>query len=457
MTMKRIILLLMLLSCVKMAISQQDNLQELLRRKQFQQVINLANQLQPTDAANPQTMYLTGQAYEGLMKYRDAYQVYQRCLSIDSTQTEFLNAAARMAAQLGKLDDAEAYFLKIWTMDTTDFNANIQLAQFYTQVGKDGQALEFYWDLLENDRDNPAILRAIGDCCTRMNDKFTACDAYWFAFQNNKENAVLASTLINALLAFDNRIDAALEVCDTALYYHPENRKLWQNKGAIFYIAKRYNEADSIFTWLLAQGDTSFYTCKYGGYSKLGMGKTMDAIELLENAYSKDSTAIDVCLFLGSALGKTYDRKMAYKLFDRADSLMQPNPNYVRLLRQFRGDTYVRDGLIPEAYQIWLVNKDINLLDGIRQQIGQLDWSKTTANDIRARCLFINVLVAEERAGFQNDDPTLKYARNQLEQANYEMYTQKMKSHPMISPDNQKSTITAERLTALIQQLPKME
>ncbi|MDR2234245.1 MAG: hypothetical protein LBE56_14120 [Tannerella sp.] len=455
--MKRFILLLVLLTFAKAAISQQVDLQELLKREQYRQVISTANELQPADLADSQTMYLIGQAYEGLMKYRDAYRVYQRCLSIDSTQTVFLNAAARMAAQLGKLDDAEAYFLKIRTADTTDFNANIHLAQFYTQIGKDAQALEYYWDLLENDRDNPAILRAIGDCCTRMNDKVTACDAYWFAFQNNKENAALASTLINALLAFDGRIDAALEVCDTALFYNPGNNRLWQNKGTTFYFAKKYVEADSIFTKLLAEGDTSFYTYKYGGYSRLGMGKIMAAIELLEKAYSQDSTAVDLCLFLGSALGKTYDRKEAFKLFDRADSLMQPNENYVRLLRQFRGDTYVRDGRIPDAYRIWLESKDITLLDNIWQRIGHLDWSKVTDNEARARCLFINVLVAEERAGFQPDDQTLKYARNQLEQANYEMYQKKMKSHSMIAPDNQKSTITSERLEALIQLLPKME
>lgn len=41
---------------------------------------------------------LMGQAYEGMLKYKDAYRCYQRCLSVDTLNIDVLNAVARTTA-----------------------------------------------------------------------------------------------------------------------------------------------------------------------------------------------------------------------------------------------------------------------------------------------------------------------------------------------------------------------
>ena len=461
--MRKIFFLFVLLSCPWMAKSQQENLQDLLNRKQYNQIISFAAQFAAADSSDFQTMYLTGQAYEGLLKYRDAYRYYQHCLTIDSTQTELLYTAARVAANLGMANDAEAYFLKIWASDTTDFYANYQLARFYAQIGNDGKAIEYYEYLLEQDSDNPALLRAIGDCFYRLNQRFDAAEAYWFAFQNNRENAGLASTLVNSLLPlpYEDTFDKALEVCDTALFYNPGNWKLLQNRGTVFFTAKRYAEADSVFSMLLVLGDSSYYNLKYGGFSKYYAGQYMNAIEPLEKAYIEDETAADVCLFLGSVLGRTGERKRAYELFDQVEELLQPNPAFINLLMEFKGSTFYRDSRYREAsallYPLWEKTNRSDLLSNIWYCHGNTEVSKLSNDHERARSMFVNVLFATEWTNRKNDNQinsvTVNNVRSQLEQFRNEMFFRSMNTHPMIAPDNKKSTITAERLLELIQKL----
>ena len=473
--MRRSIYLLFALSVSLVVLSQTENLYELLNRKQYNRIVFLSDQLQVADSSDFQTMFIIGQAYEGLMKYHDAYRFYQHCLSIDSTQIELLNATARMAANLGKIDDAETYYLKVWASDTTDFYANIQLARFYSQIGNDEKAIDYYEYLLDFDPDNPGLLRTVGDCYYRLDEKYAAAEAYWFAFQNNKGNAGLALTLINTVLPFKNENNGllpsltdnglpirdgheiALEVCDTALIYNPGNKRLIQSKGTALFMAKRYQEADSIFMWLLAQGDSSYYNIKYGGCSKYYLGRNMEAADLLDIVFKEDSTAVDVCLLLGHALGRSYDRRRALQLFDRVEVLMQPAQAYVDLLVQFRADVYIFEGRLAEAYQLWLTYKRRDILSNMYNRIGNITLSRTEDEDMRARCMFINVLVATERANYPANERILTYVRAQLERFKEEMFFRSMKEYPMIAPNNTKSTITAERLEALIQQLPKGE
>ena len=462
--MKKFFLISLLLSFSWIAKSQQDHLQELLGRKQYNQIVSYATQLQDVDSADFQTMYLIGQAYEGLLKYNDAFRLYQHCLLIDSTQVELLYTTARVAANLGRMADAESYFLKIWESDTTDFYANYQLARFYVQSDNDEKAIEYYEYLLEHDPDNAILLKAVGDCYYRLDDKFSAAEAYWYAFQNNKNNAGLASALINTLLplSIENVAEQVLEICDTALLYNPENKKIIQHKGTAFFMGKRYTEADSIFSFLLAEGDSSYYNLKYGGFSKFYAEKYLDSIELLEASYNEDDTAADVCLFLGAAFGRTYDRKRAYELFDRTEELIQPNPAYLNLLTEFRGTTYFSDNRCREGsvllYPLWEQSKRSDLLQRIWNCYGNADVSKLSNDDERARSMFVNVLMATVLSNSNNisqlNPSIVSFIRTQLEKFRTEMFFRSMKEYPMIAPDNKKSTVSIERLQELIQQLP---
>ena len=107
----------------------------------------------------------------------------------------------------------------------------------------------------------------------------------------------------------------ALQVCDTALFYNPDNSQIRQSKGMALYMTKDYKQADSVYTDLLADGDSSFLNLKYAGAARYMSGHALDGVELLEKAYEIDSTDVETVMLYGASLGKTYDRKRAYELF----------------------------------------------------------------------------------------------------------------------------------------------
>jgi hypothetical protein len=128
---------------------------------------------------------------------------------------------------------------------------------------------------------------------------------------------------------------------------------------------------------------------------------------------------------------------------------------------EFRGSTYYRDGRYREAsallYPLWENSKRFDLLNNIWYCHANKEVSKLSNDDERARSMFVNVLFATELVARKNEyqiNPSIVDAiRTQLEQFRDEMFFRSMTEHPMIAPDNKKSTITAERLLELIQKL----
>lgn len=455
--MKNLILLSIICCFTWSAHAQHSDLQTLINQKRYQEVIKQVAGMNRPDSSDIQTLYIIGQAYEGMLKYKEAYQYYRHCLSLDTTRIDLLNTMARTAAYIGKAREAELYFHKVLKQDSTDFYANYQLARLYMQAGQYTGAMDRFLYLLEQDPGNSVLLRNMGDCCSRTDDLIHASTYYTKAFQNNKENAVLVSTLVNTLLLIQDP-ETALTICDTALIYNPYNRVLLQSKAIVLFTLKKYTQSNELYTTLMAEGDSTYKTIKFGAISRYYAGKYMDSIEPLELAFQKDTTSVEVCLFLGSALGRTYDRKRAFELFDYAEKLMQPAPLLVNMLKQFKAETFARDGQLKKAstlyYELWNSNKRPTYLDQIWRLYIISDLPKTTDEEIRQRSLFINTLIASEYLK-ENKGKTIQYhVRKQLEQFHEDMFFRALREHVMLAPDDKKTTITLEKLNEIIQELP---
>ena len=439
---------------------QVDSLQELLNKKEYAKMIILAANLTAEDSTSYNVMYALGQAYDGMLRYKAAYNYYDICYRMDTTNVDILNILARSAINIGKAEDAERFFLKVLEADTLSFYANNQLAGFYYQSGEYDKALSIYKRLLDIDEENPALLTAIGNCYTRMEMPLYAISNYLQAFNHTPENVPLASTLINSILNVGKEhFEIALEVCDTALYYNPNNRRLLQNKGMALYANERYKEADTIYTKLMAAGDSTYNTLKYGGLSRFHVGQFVNAIEPLEIAYLMDTTSVDVCLYLGSTLGQTYDRKRAFVLYDKAEKMMNP-PAYKLLLGSFRADTYRRDGETKIAYQLYYrlwkeFPKRMDILSQIYMMNDRypFDYDQPEAQQI---ALFIQVIFTKALSDLQREDNDyfLYTMRVRLQKVYDEMIFREVNSLPMLAPDGEKRSITMEELRTLIGKLP---
>lgn len=443
---------------------QKTVLQDLLNRKQFSAVIQYTDSLTKADSLDYSNMSVIGQAYEGLLKYKNAYQCFLQCLSLDTTNVDALNAVARMAINLGKATEAEHSYRKVLAIDSANFYANYQLGRLYYQLGDYEKAVEQYNILRDQEPDevNPTIHRNLGDCYTKMNALEAAAICYFLAYNANREHAGLADVLINTMLRMGgNTVKDALAICDTALYYNPNNRQLKRNKGMALYMLKAYQRADTLYADLLAEGDSSFLTLKYGGAARFQAGRPMDAIEPLELAYVKDTTDVETCLLLGASFGKTFDRKRAYQLFDQAEENMKPKKYLTDLLLSYRGETMWRDGRMREAevlfYEVWKKDPSrIDLLNRISSRYSNWDQSRYSNDEERQRALFIKRLYLTETLNGDKPAKGLFLYRPFLESMYEDAFFRSVAELTMLAPDGKKQKLSVIDLRALINRLPEM-
>jgi len=463
---KRLLLIPLFAICCFVLSAQHAEWRDYIENKQFEKVISAAGELQPTDSTDYSKLYLIGQAYEGLLKYKEAYNCYRQCYLLDSTHIDMLNTLARIAAGLGKMQEAERYYQRVLESDSTNFYANYQLARLYVSLERYTQGLYYFGLLLENDSTNAIILRAIGDCFKSLGFLESALEYYREAYYANIENASLASLLINTLLTLNNPMEndyssEALVICDTALLYNPGHKTLRQNKAMTYYVKNEFVKSDSMYTSLLEDKDSSYITLKYCGCARYYARKWFDAIEPFELAFDIDPTALDVCILLGSALGKTYDPAQAAQLFNKAESLMEPNPYWNEKLMQFRAELYVKTGERNKGaelyYQLWKneekLEKQLPWLQLIQRSYFLED---KMSDEDRQRCLFINYLYASELLKSRKSSEMtreLSYLHTVLKKFEEEMFFRSVTSLPMISPDNKKNTLTIEKLKELTKKL----
>lgn len=449
--------------CITGFSQKKPDLQQLVNKKKFEEVIKYAEKLSAADSSNFDTMFAIGQAYEGMLKYKPAYNYYKFCLAKDTTNADVLNATARIAANIGKVDEAFANYYRVIRQDSTNFYANYQLARLYYQTEQYEAAIFNYQRLIEQDKESSILWINMGDSYAKsdqMGAEAFSLFCYKCAFQLNPENAAYGNLLINTMLRTENKrtLIEAISVCDTALYYNPKNKKLLQCQGMTFYMNKQYAKADSVFTGLLLEKDSSFVNMKYAGVSRYRDGMFTNCIDLLEKTLLIDTTAVDVNLLLGSALGKTFDRKRAYVLFDKAEKHMQPEKEYQLQLAIFRGETYSADGnrdvAIKQYFKAYKINPNRKEL---LQKISNYYWAKNMEDykgDDASKALFIKLTVVDAFSKDKENQQYLTHMKPQLKMFQEDMFFRGLKSYPLISPEGKKSSVTAEKLSEIINSIP---
>jgi hypothetical protein len=197
--------------------------------------------------------------------------------------------------------------------------------------------------------------------------------------------------------------------------------------------------------------------------TNLGKGmqaeRYFDAVEVLEPAYVRDTTSIDITLFLGASLGKTYDRKRAYTLFSQAEQLLQPDSGKMLLLNTFRADLLGRDWRKNEAaaiyYQLWHdYPRRIDFLCEIAMLYYISSANEYKDETVRQRGLFGLVAYVREHIKAERDVKRLTRFHHFLNSFIEYAFFRDEKELPMIAPDGKKSKITVDELRELISQIP---
>jgi len=405
------------------------------------------------------------QAYEGLLKHREAYTYYSRWLSRDSANVDALSATARMALQLGRIQEGENLYLRAYAIDSTNFNVGLQLAKLNYQLKYFEKALNYYDVLLMQDTTNVSLLVSVGDCLKEMG-YLSAVNFYEEAVELNKENVSLAITLINTMLDFrqyappDVYVPRSMTVCDTALVYNPGNISLLRSKGVIHFLMKEYYACDSIMSGLIAAGDSTLLNFRYVSHAKYNQNLYFPAIPYMEYFYKIDTTNVEAAMLLGISLGRTYDRKRALSLFDHVEKLLQPAEAELYQLALQRGIVYQADRNFPAAASNYWLAAGLSEKNRIAT-LGSLVslYPLYNARQIEeaspeqyARALFAYVAylrAVREAPSKSGNDQNVATCQNRLSLFLEDMFFKNVDRLQMILPDGKKEWITREELEQL--------
>ncbi len=442
--------------------SLEDSLNVYLNKKQFRQAIALGSRLMQNDQPiSPQSIYSLGQAYEGIMRYREAAALYNKVYEQDSLNTEYIYAKARVANNMGEFDNAEMLYQRIVREDSTDFFANNQLYYLYIQKKDYNSARDHLSRLLQADEENHVLWRRMGDFYSEQQLYGNAYLYYITAMNRNKNDWQAAHSLINSLLHLgEEEIKYALVVCDTAQLYNPDNIYLKRDRANIHYVLKEFEVADSLYSILIEEGDSTYQVVKYLGAARFNSKKYFQSIEPLELAHTIDSLSIEVNLLLGAALGKTYDSQMGLTLLHRVDSLLRPNPAIVMLSDQYKAEIMMKRKETEELgitlyYDIY--KKDSSRLDIIYALTSSYlsgTAFKNGDNISKQKGLFLISLTAERIVKTKNQSSeTLNIFIKALQPYLEEMFFTGHDTYPTLSPDGKKGSISIKKINLLIKQL----
>jgi len=423
----------------------------------------------PAFGQNPiDSAYLKGAACEQLQQYRKAYHYYSEWLSSDSLNTAALNATARTALFLGRVKEAEALYLKSLDLDSANYYAGLQLAKLYFQNQNYLQSLNYYEWLLKRDSTNISFLKGAGDCISNMGADPTAMDFYSAAVDLNPENASLAITLINTILRIHQMqpdtdwLCLAMDACDTALFYNPAHPELERAKGVIYFLDDNYPAADSVFSALLARGDSSAAILRYAGLTKYRRNQCLDALPLFEKLHKLEPTDIDIILKLGDCLSRDYENEKALQFFDKAEKLMYPSDEEKYNLSLMRANTYARSydsknaqKYYWDAYKLSSKNKRAMLLRLVQSCfMSSKKFDALTKEEYEQQLLYHVLFMRElSKGNVSLDIQQVEGARaiNVLNLYIQDLFFKDTDKARMSSPDGDVSWVTLDELRRLVQ------
>ena len=464
--MKKFTLLLICLSVYNLYVGAQSTpYGELLYSGQHIELIQLIHSEVPEQNITGDTARTLAQAYEGVLRYREAHHYYQRWLSADTICIDALNATARMALQLGRIEEGEQLYLRAYAIDSTNFNSGLQLAKLNFQLKNYEQAYNYYYALLLRDTTNISLLASVGDCLDEMGDPYSI-NFYTEAVELNKENASLAITLINTMLRFSDNLSAtylinrSMEVCDTALVYNPDSKALLRSKGVIYYLMENYPACDTVMSGLIAAGDSTMLNFRYLSLAKYNQELFYDAIPYMEYYYQNDTNNVEAAMLLGISLGRTYDRRRALSLFNHIEELIRPTKERLYNLAFQRGVVYQINNEPAQAAKYYWQAAGIDdtdkyaALNRLRTlypfTVRQLEEASP---EQYARGLFAHVTYlrsAKEAPWISDNDRNVLYSQSIISLFLEDMFFKSVERLQMESPDGKREWITYEELEKLI-------
>jgi tetratricopeptide (TPR) repeat protein len=178
---------------------------------------------------------------------------------------------------------------------------------------------------------NLEYLVHLGDNYIRVDSIEPAIKIFSKILRINPNDQLTALKFANLLFKKMN-YSQAIEICDLGLRSDSTNRKLIKLKGMAGFNKNDFQLAEQCFEFLYGQGDSGQFILKHLGISEFNNSSFKISREHLLKAFQLDSNDIEVCYMLGRCYLNSMEPAKGLYFFERAESLMQPDPKILSAL-----------------------------------------------------------------------------------------------------------------------------
>lgn len=262
-----------------------------------------------------------GKSQAGIELLRDGLSTYPGEENLEKILAEFLYNTGDYAGAkplLEKYQEQHDYFMQL-----------VRVLEFQS---KRAEAIDLLYMRMQTDSVNIEYMAKLADNYYQADSLGKALKVYERLSSLNPRDQLALARRANILLQLQ-QFEASIAVCDSALALDSTNLTIQRIKGIASFRDSDFKTAALIFSKLLAMGDTTKATLKHLGISEIKNYDFHAARAHLLIAFALDSMDHEISFFLGRAfLNSTMPDSGLYYL-DRADSLLQPDPEVLAAIK----------------------------------------------------------------------------------------------------------------------------
>jgi len=235
---------------------------------------------------------------------------------------KILKALAYCSQMNGKLPKAEAYYQRVYNLDSTNTGVLFSLGSINLRRGNTEKAKAWYKKIALKDSTNFIVYKQLATISTGKKDTLAELNYLSTANRLNPEDADVASDLSDLYIALNN-LTPAEKILNTAIKADTANIVLLESLVKLEYRQSKWPETAASCEKLLRLGDVSETILTELGIADYNMGNYQSAINVFGqiNEMAQNETT---CYFIGASYKKlkNYDNALVYfqKTIDKSIS-----------------------------------------------------------------------------------------------------------------------------------------
>ena len=302
--------------------------------------------------ADPELLYLKGNALKGLNDYQGAIACFEKLAAEDSLNVGLIIDLAECYKSFNLLEKAQQHYHRAMLLQPSNRYIVQQLANAYYLDDKYREAARFYSLAITCDTIY-YLARQLARCFENMELTDSAVFYYRKTLLLNPCDEASVTRLANLLIS-KKEYTGAIEVTDSFLQADSSGSKISRLSGYVHFLNEDYETSVKRFSYCLRQRDTSLIVNKFLGYSLFKLQRYGEAKDFLEKAFLYDSLNTDLCYTLGLSCDLSYYKKQAIEYLQKTINLVTPSASFLSRVYQDLAIAYTGFYQYPEALENYL-------------------------------------------------------------------------------------------------------